>query len=175
MTLFIATEDSKLIAQILKTRRQEMGFKIKEVADDSFLRTKYIEAIENADLKQLPQGVYVISYIKKYAEYLGVVQEVNAALAKSKIQIKQSHLDKSDTYIKPNYSKFAIALLLFCFLLLSIWHFGDKQNSLGKMIRSYNEHNTNTDSNIDILVPIEEIESWVDGLSNNEPTMHFTE
>jgi cytoskeleton protein RodZ len=58
------------IGQILRDARLSQSKDIQEVSQTLKIRQIYLEAIENNDFAQLPGKIYVIGFIKTYAEYL---------------------------------------------------------------------------------------------------------
>ena len=63
------------VGEILRNARTKQGKKLHTVADDLCIRVTYLEAIENMDLKNIPQPPYGIGFIRSYAEYLGLNSE----------------------------------------------------------------------------------------------------
>ena len=58
------------IGQILRDARLSQSKDIQEVSNTLKIRQIYLEAIENNDFAQLPGKIYIIGFIKTYAEYL---------------------------------------------------------------------------------------------------------
>ena len=61
-----------MAGEILKKRREELGFDIKQVADALKISSEYLISIEDDMFDKLPVAVYTIGYIRCYAKYLGV-------------------------------------------------------------------------------------------------------
>lgn len=52
---------------------------MREISEQTRISTRYLQAIENCDLKRLPGGIFNRSFIKAYAKYIGY--DENEALA----------------------------------------------------------------------------------------------
>ncbi|MDD4028338.1 MAG: helix-turn-helix domain-containing protein [Caldisericia bacterium] len=62
------------VGSILKKKREELDFKLAQVSEETKIRRKYLEAIENGTYNQIPDPVYTRSFLRIYAEYLGLDQ-----------------------------------------------------------------------------------------------------
>ena len=62
------------IGKTLKEKRIEKGLTIEDVSDSIKIRRKYLEAIESGNYSEIPDKVYTKSFLKIYAEYLGLDQ-----------------------------------------------------------------------------------------------------
>lgn len=60
------------VGQLLKEKRLEKGLVLDDVADAMKIRKKYIEALENGNYSEIPDKVYTKSYLKIYADFLGL-------------------------------------------------------------------------------------------------------
>ena len=58
------------IGQILRDARLSQSKDIQEITNTLKIRQIYLEAIENNDFAQLPGKIYIVGFIKTYAEYL---------------------------------------------------------------------------------------------------------
>src|SRR6186713_353001 len=59
------------LGQKLKDERIRQGRQLRTIADDLRIGTRYLEAIETEDWKQLPGGFFNRSFIRQYAQALG--------------------------------------------------------------------------------------------------------
>jgi cytoskeletal protein RodZ len=57
---------------ILERHRQQRGVSLDEVAQGTRLAKRYLLALENESLNDLPAGPYNRAYLRTYAEYLGL-------------------------------------------------------------------------------------------------------
>ena len=65
-------EKTKTLGERLQKIREEGKLSIDTVARDTQIQKKYLQALEQGKYSLLPGPVYVESFLKKYAEYLGV-------------------------------------------------------------------------------------------------------
>ena len=63
------------IGTILKTQREHLGFTIPNVEDQIFIPERYLIAIENGNLEELPSTVQGKGMVKNYAQFLGLDPE----------------------------------------------------------------------------------------------------
>ncbi len=63
----------------LRRAREEQGLSLSRVADEIRIHARYLEAIEADDLSQLPGGFFTRSFVRQYADRLGVPMEEIAA------------------------------------------------------------------------------------------------
>jgi cytoskeletal protein RodZ len=82
-----------LVGDILKNRREELGYDLREISNTLKIKYDYLKAIEDGDLGKLPQEVYVKGYIREYAEHLRIdpeaainayVQQISPPLVENK-------------------------------------------------------------------------------------------
>jgi transcriptional regulator with XRE-family HTH domain len=59
---------------ILKNKREELGIDLVKSSEDTKIRRKYLEAIENGTYNQIPDVVYTKSFLRIYSDYLGLDQ-----------------------------------------------------------------------------------------------------
>ncbi|HPJ12575.1 MAG TPA: helix-turn-helix domain-containing protein, partial [Caldisericia bacterium] len=62
------------VGSILKKKREELEYGLDQVSEDTKIRRKYLEAIENGTYNQIPDPVYTRSFLRIYADYLGLDQ-----------------------------------------------------------------------------------------------------
>ncbi|MGB4224927.1 MAG: RodZ domain-containing protein [Syntrophorhabdus sp.] len=105
--------DYNKIGSILKTAREVKKIDLREVSDVLCLRKSLVEAIEAGNLKMLPHEVYVRSYIKRYAAFLNLSDQILPELIEEKEEDTPEKMCES----KPQ-QKFAIKLPKFSFLHL---------------------------------------------------------
>ncbi|MCX8069790.1 MAG: DUF4115 domain-containing protein [Thermodesulfovibrionales bacterium] len=56
----------------LKEKRQALGKDLREIAEETKIRTSFLKAIEEHNFDSLPVEVYTRAYIKEYARYLDI-------------------------------------------------------------------------------------------------------
>lgn len=75
------------IGEKFKKRREERGLFIEQIARDTNISKKYIEAIENEDFSEMPGEAYLLGFLRAYADYLDIdPDEVVAIYKNTKIQ-----------------------------------------------------------------------------------------
>jgi cytoskeletal protein RodZ len=60
------------VGQILKRRRESLGWKLPEVELGTKIRGKYLISIEAGDYSKLPNDIYTRGFVQNYAAYLGL-------------------------------------------------------------------------------------------------------
>lgn len=60
------------ISLLLKETRQKYGLSLEDVAQRTYIKLPYLEALEEGRLDQLPASVYTCGYIRQYAKLLGL-------------------------------------------------------------------------------------------------------
>jgi cytoskeleton protein RodZ len=58
-----------------KTARESMGLPLDQIATETRISTRFLEAIENEDFQVLPGGIFSRGFIRTYAERLGLDSE----------------------------------------------------------------------------------------------------
>ena len=75
------------IGEKFKKRREERGLFIEQIARDTNISKKYIEAIENENFSDMPGEAYLLGFLRSYAEYLDIdPEEIIAIYKNTKIQ-----------------------------------------------------------------------------------------
>ncbi len=87
------------IGELLTKARKARSLDLHKVSEDLRIRKKYLEAIESGSVDEIPGDTYAQGYIKMYADYLGVSDEIlNTETIKRKSPINkvpnaQKHID----------------------------------------------------------------------------------
>lgn len=76
--------DLSKVGSILRATREEKGIGVEEVSNILCLRKSLIEAIERGKWDALPHEIYVRSYIKEYANFLNISDQVLPELIERK-------------------------------------------------------------------------------------------
>lgn len=77
------------IGQILKEAREQRGLTLDDAAEATRLSRRYLAYLEEGNTLQLPEPVYIKSFIKKYANYLGLAG--NELAAQYDVQPETTH------------------------------------------------------------------------------------
>lgn len=65
-------QNSEIISEELKTRREDREIKLETVAKDLNIKIEYLQALESNDFDKLPLGSYGKNFLREYADYLGL-------------------------------------------------------------------------------------------------------
>jgi transcriptional regulator with XRE-family HTH domain len=87
--------DLNKIGTILRTHRESAGITLEEVSNVLCLRKSLIQAIETGKWEFLPHEVYVKSYLKEYACFLKIFNEIEADLT-DKINTNNEEVDTNE-------------------------------------------------------------------------------
>lgn len=60
------------IGETLRERRMAMKIDVQEVEEETKIRAKYLRALENEEYELLPGNAYVKSFLRTYADFLGL-------------------------------------------------------------------------------------------------------
>jgi len=63
------------IGQKLRQERERLGIPLADIARETRISARYLEAIETEDTRTLPQDFFYRSFVRQYAEYLGISAE----------------------------------------------------------------------------------------------------
>lgn len=75
------------LGEKLKTTREQKGFTFDQIARDTNITRRYLEALENEDFSQFPGEPYLLGFLRNYGEYLGLdVPELISAYRTLKLQ-----------------------------------------------------------------------------------------
>ena len=66
------TQDIKEIGERFKTERKRLNLSLKEVENATSIRSTYIEAIEEGRKDRFLSPVYMLGFLKQYANFLGL-------------------------------------------------------------------------------------------------------
>lgn len=69
------TVDLRGLGLMFKNKREEMHLSLKEIENATSIRMPYLQAIEEGNAEKLLSGVYVLGFIKQYANFLGIDAE----------------------------------------------------------------------------------------------------
>jgi cytoskeletal protein RodZ len=68
-------EEFKKLGKLFKAKREEKNLSLKEVENSTSIRSNYLEAIEEGQFKQSLCSVYMLGFIRQYANFLGLEVE----------------------------------------------------------------------------------------------------
>jgi hypothetical protein len=99
-----------VIGLTLKGKREEKGLTLDGIAHNLCLKASLLKAIESGDWENLPHKVYARGYVRKYADLLGVHNEIMPYLTEDD-QI-QKNMEKPDTRITQRPDEKLLSFLL---------------------------------------------------------------
>ena len=83
------------LGEKLKTTREQKGFTFDQIARDTNITRRYLEALEKEDFSQFPGEPYLLGFLRNYGEYLGLdVQELISAYRTIKLQEQPIPVDR---------------------------------------------------------------------------------
>jgi cytoskeleton protein RodZ len=124
------------LGQLLRQTREEKGIALEQVANDTRIRARFLEALEEQEYDALPTPGHVHGFLRNYALYLGLdLQEVQALY---EAENKESRLvpgifrPKDIDLAPPRRSVFRASLVLGAVLVLvalvfsgwALWYYG---------------------------------------------------
>ena len=71
------------IGDKLRVEREQKGLSIEQIARDTNIAKRYLEALEIEDFSVFPGDPYLIGFLRNYAEYLGIDPEEMVLLYKN--------------------------------------------------------------------------------------------
>ena len=112
----------------LRTRREELGYSLQEVEDETKIRRLYLEALENENFSILPPKIYAVGFVKNYARFLHMntleVTEQFKEIAYSNEISEEEPYAYASNEGKPLLPQWLTATNVFAalvFLFLAIW------------------------------------------------------
>jgi len=86
------TEDEKIdpskVGTLLQASRLRLGHDLRSVAETLHIRYVYLEAIEAGRYEELPGAVYVVGFMRSYADFLGLDSEEVVRRSKDEIALQ---------------------------------------------------------------------------------------
>jgi len=84
------------VGEILKYHRELKGLSLDKVAKDTYIKLKYLSALENDLPDVMPAPVYVYSYIKHYSKLLGLDGSAMVKLYQEQNEFGEPSVSRSD-------------------------------------------------------------------------------
>lgn len=144
-------DEGEIFAKLLSSLRLEKKIELELAAQKLGIKKDYLEAIENNRLDLIPSGIYKKSYLKKYAEFIGLKDEL---IDKRINDLKEE--DKDDPFSKkvisrnnllvfPKIIKIILFSLAILFCILYLLFYLRKIAQPPRLIITYPESNLLTD------------------------------
>lgn len=67
--------DLRTLGIMFKEKREEMHLSLKEIENATSIRKSYLQAIEDGCAEKFLSGIYILGFIKQYANFLGIDAE----------------------------------------------------------------------------------------------------
>ena len=127
------------IGQVLRDTRLSQSKNIQEISQILRIRQIYLDAIENNDFAQLPGKIYIIGFIKTYAEYLQLDSEEIIRAYKSGDLVETTNTDLVFPTIVPEDGMPNQLTLLFGFMIAIAgyggwYYFNNNVSSIGNPV-----------------------------------------
>lgn len=144
-------DEGEIFAKLLSSLRLEKKIELELAAQKLGIKKDYLEAIENNRLDLIPSGIYKKCYLKKYAEFIGLKDEL---IDKRINDLKEE--DKDDPFSKkvvsrnnllvfPKIIKIILFSLAILFCILYLLFYLRKITQPPRLIITYPESNLLTD------------------------------
>jgi len=110
------------IGDILRNKRLEKGLTLEDVSNLVKIRKKYLEALESGNYNEIPGTVYAKSFLKIYADFLGLDRFYILKRYQSEIMPEQNIVIPPTYYMPINNqkSKRASRTKLFLYIIATI-------------------------------------------------------
>ena len=120
---------NKTLGERLKSYRKRKRLTLEKAEEETKVRLKYLEALENGDYNKLPADVYTIGFLAKYAEFLEAPHdEIISAYKRERefpgvIKLSpSSHIKESRVWLTPRLMVVAVVILFFLGLVGYIFY-----------------------------------------------------
>lgn len=107
MALVRNTFEVQNVGDLLREKRKQLGIDIKQVSEDTKIRSEYLLALESGNFDKFPASVYAKGFLKKYAKYLGINAERVTAMYRRETKNKDKGNIRNTDFLKkrlPNTS-----------------------------------------------------------------------
>ena len=125
------------IGSTLRETRVRRKTTLQQAEDDTKIRVKYIQAMENDDFDLMPSPAYVKGFLRTYSEYLGLDPDVMLDEYRSRFEPNEEHepfggnsaLGRPHAHRRRNTLTF---IAVVCLLILGLLYVLGRYNSSGK-------------------------------------------
>jgi cytoskeletal protein RodZ len=152
------------LGQLLKKARLEKGISLEDMQENTKIRKRYLEAIEDGNYKVLPGNFYVRAFIKSYSESVGldpneVLLLYRNVIPASKAESQVEPTPRKRTGIRTNdrWSKRVTTLVFIsflCFILILMYYFIEQNNKTTDNTQNTEDQSKRiTNKAVDVLSP----------------------
>jgi cytoskeleton protein RodZ len=89
---------SSTLGEKLRQAREQRGFTISEVAEQTRIAPLYIESIENDDYSALPGGIFNKGFVKSFAKFVGVNEQEALQDYSALMSLPESGIEEHKSY-----------------------------------------------------------------------------
>lgn len=113
------------LGQELKTRREEKGLTIKQVAVSTLVGVRFLQAIEDDDYRILPGGIFNRAFVRKYANQVGLDEQTAVQMYEEQLSLQGGESNRTfemgvENWDAPPTSGNGLLISLIAIVLLSI-------------------------------------------------------
>ncbi len=122
----------------LRSLREEKGISLREISKATRIPLEKLEALENADMEKLPEPIFIIGYVEKYLEFLGVdPEEIIGELKKYLNERKQEIIPPPLKVVKEKekekrYINYFLPILFIIFVMM-VYHLSVNKQRVAKV------------------------------------------
>jgi cytoskeletal protein RodZ len=81
----------------LAKTRERRGISLKQISESTKISVRFLQAIESEEFDQLPGGIFSTSYIRQYAQQIGVEEARVLAVYNGRMGIESQPVRKDGT------------------------------------------------------------------------------
>ncbi|MBD3247742.1 helix-turn-helix domain-containing protein [Candidatus Falkowbacteria bacterium] len=121
------------VGERLRDAREQKGSSLEKAAQETRIRKEYLSAYEEGLYDSLPKGVYRITFLKKYCDFLGLDQEKvkkeflsetkNKRSDNKKISFSPKGIDKKEFIVFPKIAKSILIFIAVAAFFLYIGYY----------------------------------------------------
>lgn len=78
-----------MIGDLLRQAREKKGLSLREIEDETNMRWKYLEALENEEFEVIPGETYVKGFLRNYSAFLGLDSDQMLDLYRERLDEKE--------------------------------------------------------------------------------------
>ncbi len=99
------------IGDKLKNEREGKGYSIEQIARDTNIAKRYLEALEAEDFAAFPGDPYLIGFLRNYSDYLGIDPDEMVTLYKN-FQIQSQPVPMDELFVKRDRKPLIIGITI---------------------------------------------------------------
>jgi cytoskeletal protein RodZ len=140
------------IGEKFKKRREEKGLFVEQIARDTNISKKYINALEMEDFSEMPGEAYLVGFLRAYAEYLDLdPEEIISIYKNTKIQeqpVPEDLIPKKKGFLSSPFLTAAAAVLIIALTGGGFYFFGSSEEKSVEMVESDSVETMKPDKNV---------------------------